>query len=225
MKILNDGRCSFVKKPLLVFIANLIVVFCVQNTMADCSCSTGGGISNIGIEAIATDCPPEQLSDSYTYRYITNNIKCTGTISYVAPWGDSYITPKSLQNFWVGYGYRVLRNPSGTHMIIVNPSYRGTVAGKNMNGLSAGVYQVTPPEALNQICTSTSSQPDDQDGDGFPDCLDCADDDPTLSYDCPACFREQVALCGSTNNALNWSDHPVDGCIGICKDKNFGNCQ
>lgn len=167
-----------------MLLAPILLLNTTGQARADCSCTTNGGISTIGIEALATNCPPEPFSDNYVYHYITNNIKCLSeNISYGASWGDSTISPTNMQNYWVSNGYRVLRNPAGSHMVIIHPSYTGVVAGVNMNNLAAAVYYATPQENLNEYCTEDGGL-SDTDGDNFPDCLDCIPNDPANEGSC-----------------------------------------
>lgn len=223
---------SIVFKNLLLTITLSLFVLClvlsaqVDNAHADCSCATGGGINVIGLEAIATTCPPDPPSDSHSFYYITNNINCSGdpgNIIYVAPWGGENYTPAYLQNLWVGVGYRVLRNPSGSHMIMVSPDYTGTVAGVNMNGLPADVYEAIPPEALDQYCTTVTPSPTDSDSDGFPDCLDpCPEDETNGCEQCDQNYQDLISQCKSESNILYWDNV---NCTGRCSQQsNFGDC-
>jgi len=63
-----------------LFIISLLSIFifpCL--TFADCSCQMGSnGIYYIGIEHIATDCPPDPPSDNHYYDYIGYAVRCPG---------------------------------------------------------------------------------------------------------------------------------------------------
>jgi len=155
----------------------LFVAFQAQVTRADCGCQIGSnGIYVMGYEFIATGCPSDPPSDNTNYRYLINPINCVGNkITKFTSYGDTTGTPASIISFYISNGYRVLRNPSGTHLLLIqnksNP-FTGIVAGINMAVTPAGVYYTNPAENLNEYCTAFPLP--DQDNDYFPDCLDCA---------------------------------------------------
>jgi hypothetical protein len=180
----------------------------------------------MGYEFSATSCPAEPPSDTKSYTYLITPINCVGNkITKFTSYGDISGTPASIISFYTSKGYRILRNPGGTHFLLIqNGTYpfTGSVVGLNMAGLPAGVYSTDSPEKLNQYCTQFSN-PIDQDGDGYPDCLDCAATDPNSGYGCTApCEKERqlyIEFCGGENNIINWNESQ---CAGMCKEQNFG---
>ncbi len=157
------------------------------NSFADCTCQIGSNyISIIGFELIATNCPTEPFSDSQYFTYLMNPIKCYGSSIYnYSRYGDTSGSVSSVISYFVSQGYRVLRNPSGTHLLAVqkgNYPYTGTIAGVAMAGLSPGVYYTDPAEQLNEFCTDHPIQ--DNDNDGAPNCLDCAPEDSNFFFNC-----------------------------------------
>ena len=160
-----------------------LILFLLNHSyvLASCDCRADY-ISSIGLEYIATQCPPEGADDNTLYHYRIYLIRCSGKVSKHADYGDNSNTPSSLGNYIKSSGYRVLRNPSGTHMIAVHWNYRGTVAGIGVTGLSAGIYTY---ESMNNYCLNQGTPPD-SDEDGWPSCFDCDDQDPLHVNDCPA---------------------------------------
>ncbi|MCB2184463.1 MAG: RHS domain-containing protein, partial [Desulfobulbaceae bacterium] len=174
----------------LVFFVLLTSLFIwQQNVSADCSCNYSGWV--IGVEFIAHSCPPEgppDLNAVHTYRIF--NVTCFGYIAYDPRWGSYYDqqwTANGISNTYVNSGYRVLRNPSGSHLLAVHNNYQGKVAGMNMAGLPAGVYET---DSLNEYCQDV---PDvqDSDGDGFPTCFDCNDNDLNFTNNCPTLQKDK----------------------------------
>jgi YD repeat-containing protein len=162
-----------------------------------CTCQTGAnGVNVIGFEMIATTCPPVPFSDSRQYIYLINPLQCIGNkITAYSSYGDTMASPASLINYYVSNNYRVIRNPAGTHLFIVQNgtySFSGTILGVNMAGKPAGVYYSTPSENMNEYCTAWPLS--DQDGDHFPDCLDCAIKDATRNVECSKNFGPQICL-------------------------------
>lgn len=178
----------------------LIILLFPNIAWTDCSCQTGiNGVYVIGLELIATSCPSDPPSDSRQYTYLINPTDCTGNrITAYSSYGDTTGSPGSLISFYTNNGYRVIRNPAGTHLIVVpNKSYsfNGIISGISMAGKPAGVYTTTPTENFNEYCTAWPLP--DQDGDHFPDCLDCALGDATKNAECPAPeknFGPQICL-------------------------------
>lgn len=148
---------------------------------ADCSCTVGSnGVNIIGFELIATQCPVPPFSDSKVYTYLVNPIQCSGTALYkYSTYGDTMGSPAALINFYVSNGYRVLRNPSGTHLIVVQGGrypFNGSISGVNLASAGAGVYYATPATSIDQYCTARPVA--DQNQDGIPDCLEQPAMDP-----------------------------------------------
>lgn len=175
----------------VIFLAFLVGYFLAaldpQVAKAACGCQLGSNqIYVLGYEFIAKSCPPTPPSETTDYTYIINAINCMGAkITQYAPYGDMSGTPASITSFYISRGYRILRNPSGTHFIVVqNGTYpfTGSVAGVSIAGKPAGVYYTDPPEGLNELCTSVPLP--DQDGDRFPDCLDCNANDAGQNAEC-----------------------------------------
>jgi len=153
----------------------LVLALSPSSGHADCSCTVGSnGINIIGFEMVATRCPVTPFSDSASYVYQMNAIQCTGGKLYsYSPYGDTQGSPAALINFYVSSGYRVLRNPSGTHLIAVQADrypFTGLISGVSMENAPAGVYFATPATALDQYCTARPVA--DQNQDGIPDCLE-----------------------------------------------------
>ncbi len=178
---------------LLTGMSLLIFFLLTPNVVsANCSCSVGSnGIYVLGYEFIAKACPSDPPSDDTSYIYLVYPVNCMGgTITKYTSYGDIQGSPNSLLTFYTSKGYRVLKNPSGTHIIAVqngNYPFTGHVSGVQIGNSPAGLYATTNPDSMNQFCTPVSSLAD-EDGDGFPDCLDCAYLDPTQGYNCtPHC--------------------------------------
>ncbi|HAS82360.1 MAG TPA: hypothetical protein DCS43_06740 [Verrucomicrobia bacterium] len=179
--------------PVLLLLALPITV----SPTEACTCQTGvNGVNVIGFEMIATTCPPVPFSDSRQYIYLINPLQCIGNnITAYSSYGDTMASPASLINYYVSNNYRVIRNPAGTHLFIVqNGTYpfSGTILGVNMAGKPAGVYYSTPSESMNELCTAWPLS--DQDGDHFPDCLDCAIKDATRNVECSKNFGPPICL-------------------------------
>ena len=158
-----------------VLLATSLLLFCPMQSFADCSCTVGSnGIYVVGFELVATTCPPNPPSDNRVYTYLVNPLNCEGnTIRNYSTYGDTTASPAQLIAYYVSQGYRVLRNPSGTHLIAVQKGkypFTGFVAGINMSTAAAGVYYTSPASSMDQYCTIRTVA--DQDGDGIPDCLE-----------------------------------------------------
>lgn len=158
-------------------------------SVADCGCQLGSNqIYVVGYEYIAQSCPPNEPSDSTYYIYIVNAINCKGSkITYFASYGDLSGTPASIISYYTSQGLRVIRNPSGTHLIVVQNGqypFTGEIAGISMAEKPAGVYSSSPAENVNELCTTVTLP--DQDGDSYPDCLDCDVADADQNAICPS---------------------------------------
>lgn len=152
---------------------------------ADCNCTVGAnGIYVLGFELVATACPSDPPSDTRVYTYLVNPLNCEGnTLRKYSTYGDVMASPAQLIGFYISQGYRVLRNPSGTHLIAVQKGkypFTGFVSGVNMSTAAAGVYYATPPASLDQYCTARPVA--DQDGDGIPDCLEQPELSPPSNF-------------------------------------------
>ena len=182
--------------PYALLVAAATVLW-AQQSIAACGCQIGGNqIYIVGQELLATSCPPTPHSDATNYTYVINAINCDGTkLSKYAPYGDTWGSPATITSFYVSRGYRVIRNPSGTHFIVVQSGtypFSGTVSGVSMAGKPAGVYFTEPPESANEFCTY---QPlPDRDGDHFADCLDCSVSDPGQNAVCTSEARKEANL-------------------------------
>ena len=197
------------------------------NAYADCSCKIGSNyISTIGMEFTAVSCPPEGLSYTNTtqrIRYLIDPIKCAGTsIQDITSYGDSDIPPAILISYYKDNGYKILTNPSGTHIIAVHKNFNGKVAGKAVSTISLPTPYIS--EDLNQYCTHPTRLAD-ADSDGFPDCLDCSANDPEQSIDCPSCTAEQTALINRCAGEKNIAAFDSDTCSGYCKSNGPPICQ
>ena len=156
----------------------LLLLILSGSAYADCSCAVGAnGVNVIGFEHVAVRCPVEPPSDKHLYTYLVNPIRCEGgVIRKYSTYGDVMASPGQLIAFYQSRGYRVLRNPSGTHFIMVQRGkypFSGVVAGVNMSVAAPGVYYTTPETAMNQYCTVCPVA--DQNGNGIPDCLEQAE--------------------------------------------------
>ena len=152
-----------------------LLVLLPWQSFADCSCTVGAnGIYALGLELVATTCPADPPSDNRVFTYQVNPLKCEGnTIRNYSTYGDITASPAQLIAYYISQGYRVLRNPSGTHLIAVQKGsypFTGFVSGVNMSTAAAGVYYSTPASSMDQYCTARPVA--DQDGDGIPDCLE-----------------------------------------------------
>ena len=103
------------------------------------SCDTKGWISTIGLEWITDSCVAKDLTDNTPLHYLNNMLQCQGgNVALYAPYGDSTMTPASLVSYIKSQGYRAFRNREGTHILMVHPSYRGLIQGKDMTLYAAG---------------------------------------------------------------------------------------
>lgn len=158
--------------------------------LADCSCTIGSnGIYIIGFEMTATQCPVTPFSDTRTYVYLVSPIRCNGTtFDKYASYGDTMASPQQLISYYVNNGYRVIRNESGTHLLIVQRGtypFTGSVSGVSMATAAPGVYFSTPVTSMDRYCSEKPLP--DQDQDGIPDCLDLPEIDARFNLGPPPC--------------------------------------
>ncbi|MBM9512729.1 hypothetical protein [Desulfogranum marinum] len=224
-KSMNKHLMTSIKPLILTGVLFLSAL--TLNVYADCSCKIGSNyISTIGMEFTAVSCPPEGLSYTNTTTrvlYLTDPIKCGGSsISKITSYGDADLPPALTISFYQDQGYKILTNPSGTHIIAVHKNFNGQVAGKAVSTISLPTPYVS--EDLNQYCTHPT-QLADADSDGFPDCLDCSTDDPELSTDCPTCATEHAALINSCAGEKNIAAFDSEACNGYCKSNGPPVCQ
>ena len=163
----------YLRKGVLLSLS--LLWFFPLHSYADCTCKVGSnGINILGFELVATTCPPTPPSDTKVYTYLVNPVNCEGNvIKNYSTYGDTTASPSQLINWYISQGYRVLRNPSGTHLIAVQRGrypFTVFVSGVNMSTAPAGVYYSTPATSMDQYCTSKPLA--DQDKDGIPDCLE-----------------------------------------------------
>ena len=166
-----------------------LLVLLPWQSFADCSCSVGAnGIYTLGLELVATTCPADPPSDNRVYTFLVNPLNCEGNIiRNYSTYGDTTASPAQLIAYYISHGYRVLRNPSGTHLIAVQKGkypFTGFVSGVNMSTAAAGVYYSTPASSMDQYCTARPVA--DQDGDGIPDCLEQPELPPQYNFG-PSC--------------------------------------
>jgi hypothetical protein len=199
------------------------------NSLADCSCKIGSNyISVIGVELTAKSCPGSDAAYTDTSPgrvYNIDPIECRSSIYKTSSWGDVDISPAALIAYYHAQGYKIITNPSGSHMIAIQQEkypYTGKVAGISISSISQGTAYVT--ESLNQLCARDNTLPDSDD-DGFPDCLDCAKDDPELATDCPTCTTEYSQLITTCTNESLIAEFDYTTCSGFCKDNGPPMCQ
>jgi hypothetical protein len=219
-KIIRTTKLFLLTIP-LIFISDNII-------LADCSCSVGSnGITNIGFALEARSCPNE--TDYYSYD-VYFNAECSNNILNYLQFSTSYFkgTPESAIALFADGDDIVLRNQSGTHLIVVKVStpsktFNGKIAGVNISEKTPGVYYADPPEKLNQYCSPLTALPDN-DSDGFPDCLDpCPEDAANWCEVCDQNREELIAQCHGEKNILYWD--PVN-CTGRCmQGANLGDCS
>lgn len=151
----------------------------INSAFAVCGCSPNYS-GSIAYEYTAQSCPLENANDNTLYYYDSEQVTCSsGIISYYTNNSDGDFTPNFIINTYKNVMI-VLRNPSGTHIIAVFPYYNGNILGINVSSMGPGVY--TYPE-LDQFCRNINV--DDNDGDSFPDCLDCDPGDTNANLTCP----------------------------------------
>jgi hypothetical protein len=114
------------------------IFFQQASVLADCSCSVNSSLQ-FGVEFIASKCPPEGASDSTSYSYTDYRIICSNSSILRFPWpGVGDFTPSHLGGTYAAAHYKVLRNPIGTHFIMVFSWYNGMVAGVDTSLVPAG---------------------------------------------------------------------------------------
>ena len=149
---------------------------------APLSCDTKGWISTIGLEWVAGSCVSREMTDNTVLVYGNNFIQCSGgNVSVYAPYGDSQMTPAALVSYVLSQGYKAFRNKEGTHILMVHPSYKGTIDGKDMTRYAAG-----------QVYTDVFSR-----GLILPQTPMCRETPPCTSCPCP-----EIEL-GSTVNLIS----------------------
>lgn len=205
---------------------SIIAGFILQpsTSLADCSCSIGSnGIRHIGKVYQSNSCP----SSSGTYTYDEYLVECSGgkIQAWLVGQQDLYSgTPEQIIQGLSGSSDKVLRNPEGTNIIMVQKlsyTFNGTIAGVYMPSRPAGVHQADPPERLNEFCMPFSRLAD-QDGDRFPECQDCNDNDAAQSYACEPCrqqYQDTIAECKGEFLILSF-DYTT--CVGECVNGNNG---
>jgi hypothetical protein len=180
-----------------IFALSLIVVFAPPPCSADCTCTTGSnGVNIVGLELMATQCPGKPYSETQTYTYRMNPLRCEGAkLSSYSSYGDTTGSPQALVNYLTNNGYRVLRNESGTHLLAVqkgSAAFIGSVSNVNMATAGAGVYYANPISSMDQYCTEKPLP--DQDQDGIPDCLELPEIDIPLNLGSPLCMIKAQSI-------------------------------
>ncbi len=111
----------------------------ISMAAAPVSCDTKGWISTIGLEWVVDTCVSKDMTDNTTLIYGNNFLQCSGgNVSVYASYGDSQSPPTALVNYIISQGYKVFRNKEGTHILMVHPSYKGTIDGKDMTKYATG---------------------------------------------------------------------------------------
>ncbi|MFZ5799506.1 MAG: hypothetical protein ACOY3O_13965 [Thermodesulfobacteriota bacterium] len=186
-------------------------------SLAGCNCGSDY-YETIAYEYTAQSCPPLEANDNTVYYYKSDQITCrNNNLTYYSANSDGDFTPQQIINTYKNI-LRVLRNPSGTHIIAVFTYYTGSILGINIPS-SPGVY--TYPE-LDKYCLNIGVP--DTDYDGFPDCLDpCPEDEINQCQVCDQNREELIAQCHGEENILYWD--PVN-CTGRCmQGANLGDCS
>lgn len=147
-------------------------------SFAACSCNPNYPPYDVtAYEFTAKSCEPDANG---RYYYKLNSVRCdSGSIDLFLSYSYVTMSPAEVANHYSGY--TILQNESGTHIMVLVPHYPPlqTLIGGNVPG-GAGVHNY---DLLNKYCTYFPLP--DQDGDDFPDCLDCNENDPIQSIDCP----------------------------------------
>ncbi len=187
------------------------VLFSASTVYGDCSCLRGSNdIYSIGLEFVANSCPNTPYSDDDGYNYAYSEVECSGSMSIPGlvtslvlidlngPW-----KPGEMINSYASSGHKVIRNHSGTHIIMIrndsNPLNRfsGTIAGVNIvwsdnDDVDDNIYETDPEDKFNEYCSGFfyTGSLFVLDTDKFPDCLDCVPDDPNYGV----CLKEENNL-------------------------------
>jgi len=166
--------------------------------LAKCSCSPNYPSYDVtAYEFTADSCEPDANG---RYYYKMNAVRCSsGSIELFMSYSYLTLSPAEVTNQYSGYN--ILKNESGTHIMVLVPHYPPlqTLIGSAVPA-STGVHDY---ELLNKYCTHFPLP--DQDGDDFPDCLDCNDNDPLQSIDCPPPCTD----CAEKDNNLGPPECPV----------------
>lgn len=196
-------------KLFMQFFLGLVVgvLFSASTVYGDCSCLRGNNdIYVIGFEIVSKFCPQNPYTDSDNYAYVYTEINCSGSMTIpgsVIPFNttqeDEYDNPSDRIEDFTDAGHKVIRNPSGTHILVIrgdiDPANRfsGIIAGVNIDwsdGIS--VYETDQKDRFNEYCTGSYFV--DHlfvlDTDKFPDCLDCVPNDPNYGV----CLKEENNL-------------------------------
>ncbi|WP_316349036.1 hypothetical protein [Desulfuromonas acetoxidans] len=145
----------------------LVLIFSAQVLAVDCS--TGGGISTIGVEYVPDTCPP--YGDNEVTHFVDTMLTCSGgEVTLYAHYGDSLNTPAAIASYAASNNYRVMWNKDNGHIVMVHRYFRGTIDGVSMTSVPSGTINT---EGFDQIFMPNAFP--DADGNGNPDCADSGD--------------------------------------------------
>ncbi|HEC31654.1 MAG TPA: hypothetical protein ENI41_04080 [Deltaproteobacteria bacterium] len=200
------------KKISYFLVLCLIVVACLpSNANCNCTCKKSSNSSDvIGSEYVAKRCPIGGDDDNTLFTYAARDIRCQNNAFLYYNFREVEQTPKAIESLSSWYNFRVLRNPSGTHFIVVHGYFKGKVAGIDVTNLSAGVYTY---ESLNSYCY-TAGEVIDSDSDGWPNCFDCNDNDPDHTSECPLPVVEEKNLGYHPCKYHTFAGNPVNIATG-----------
>lgn len=217
------------KQLLIVFCVIQIVLLTVYSDKiyAECTCDFGGLDFDLGIEIVATTCPSDNDNETTerTYEYVM--IKCLsgnlqrGSVYVPMDVDGGQYTKAGIIQYAIDRGFpEVLVNPSGTHVIALYNT--GTTL--KVENIIAVANQATESDVFNKYCTFDAGLAD-SDGEGSPDCLDCAPNDPAFYVDCPIdnCpddpNKTEPGICGCGE-----ADIPMDNDESMMECQACNNC-
>jgi RHS repeat-associated protein len=117
----------------------LAAAFYSSPALSAVSCNPQGYASTIGIETVAIQCIPENMTDDTALYYIYREYECiNGKVAVKSEGNPILITPNGILDPGIGIPFRNFRNKQGSYFFQVTSAYRGLIDGKSMNSYPVG---------------------------------------------------------------------------------------